>query len=83
MLYHISLRVRDEAAINSSFLNGIAIKALPSPPLELNCRWNVETLEKKVQKKIIFSLMARPCTPQPFLNGTVIKRRTFFCGFPK
>ena len=80
MLYHISLRVRDEAAINSSFLNGIAIKALPSPPLELNCRWNVETLEKKVKKNYFF---LNGLAPHPSLNGTAIKRRTFFCGFPK
>ena len=28
--------------------------------------------------------MARPFTPPPLpLNGPAIKRRTFFCGFPK
>ena len=36
----------------------------PNPPsLELNGRWNVRTLGKKVPKKIIFSLMARSYSP--------------------
>jgi len=48
----------------------------------INGCWNVGTLEKKVPKKVLFSLMARPLTPPP-LNGPAIKRRTFFCGFPK
>ena len=42
------------------------------PPLELNGRWNVRTLEKKVKKKVIFSLMAYGA----------FKRR-IFCYFPK
>ena len=58
----------------NSYLNGLAIKA----PLEqLNGCWNVGTLEKKVKKKSIFSLMARPFTPTPPLNGPAIKRRIF------
>ena len=49
------------------------------PPLELNGHWNFAMFEKKVPKKGIFSLIARPFTP---FNGPAIKRRTFFCGFP-
>ena len=36
--------------------------------------------KKKVPKKVLFSLMARPFTPLPPLNGPAIKRRTFFAA---
>ena len=46
----------------------------------INGCWNVGTLEKKVPNKVLFSLMARPLTPPPPLNGPAIKRRTFFAA---
>ena len=49
-----------EAAKKNIFLMGGPLR-LP-PPLELNGRWKVETLEKGA-KKIMFSLMARPFIP--------------------
>ena len=48
------------------------------PPLELNGRWNVGTLKKKVTKKVFFFLngpaLYQPPSP---LNCPAIKRRTF------
>ena len=54
----------------------------PPPPLELNGRWNVGTQEKKVPKKVIFSLLARPFTPPPSLMARPLREELFFCGFP-
>ena len=51
-------------------------------PLELNGRWNVGTLEKKVKKSYFFpNGPPSPSVTPPSLNGPSIKRRTFFCSF--
>ena len=47
------------------------------PPLELNGRWNVGTLEKRFKKKLFFPLWPGPLAPPP---GPAIKRRTFFAA---
>ena len=49
-------------------LNGRAIKIYP--PIMLNGRWNFGTLETKVPKKIIFSLMARPLREELFFMAS-------------
>ena len=56
-----------EAAKKVIFFNGRANKALTPTPLELNGR-------RKIVPKKYFSLMADPLR----VNGTVIKKRTFF-----
>ena len=52
----------------------------PPSPLELNGRWNVE---KKGSRKSYFFLNGPTLYPPSPLNGPAIKRKTFFCGFPK
>ena len=56
----------------------------PYPPsLELNGRWEVGALEKKVLKKVIFSLMVRPLpSPTLLLLAWPLREERFFCGFP-
>ena len=49
-----------------------SLRPNPLPPLELNGRWNIGTLErwnvgKKGTKKVLFALMAPPFTPPPLL----------------
>ena len=46
-------------------------------PLELNGRWNVE---KKVPKKVICTLMARPFTPPPLLMARPLRVELFFAA---
>ena len=39
-------------------------------------------IKKKVSKKVVFSLMARPLPPAPPLNGLAISGGTFFLWLP-
>ena len=51
-----------------------------TPPLELNGRCNFGTLEKKVPKKVIYSLMARPLPLPPFLMARPLREELFFAA---
>ena len=49
----------------------------------INGCWNVGTLENKVPKKVLFSLMARPLTPlvmARLFREELFLRFPFFCG---
>ena len=58
----------------------------PLPPTNLMAVEILERLKKRFQKSSLFlngPPALYPYPPPPPLNGPAIKRRTFFCGFPK
>ena len=72
--------VREAAKIKKNLLlmTG-SLRPNPPPPSSVMAAETLERWKKKVPKKVIFSLMARPFTPPP-LNGPAIQRRTFFAA---
>ena len=80
------LKKKNPTAIKGSckknlLLMGGQLRPNPPSPLELNGSWNFGTFEKRLKKSSFF--LNGPALNPPPLNGPAIKRRTFFCCFPK